>query len=290
MIKNSILQTIAYSDIFDYPLTPEEVRKRLIGFKASEKDTLEALSLLVDDGVIEKTADTYHLEKRAETYGLRKEKGVYSSQKIKKAQRIARTLKFIPHVRFIGLTGSLASNNSPYNDDIDFLIVTTTKRLWITRFFVVLVLKLLRSYRSEKNPNDKICPNIFLDESNLSWGKRGRNIYTAMEIMLIKPLLDKDGTYYKFMFENSWFLKFLPNNQTYFYEKGKRKRRSRIGDLLEKFLMRFQLWYMRKRRTSEVVEDNFAHFSRKDNKIWVLAEFEKRLKRLNLDIDVLSTI
>ena len=52
---------------------------------------------------------------------------------------------------------------------------------------------------------------MWLDESDMVWQRKDRNIYTAHEIAQIVPLINKDKTYEKFLSHNRWILDFWPN-------------------------------------------------------------------------------
>ena len=56
------------------------------------------------------------------------------------------------------------------------------------------------------------------------------------------------------------------------------KRMERIAKLL-------QLWYMRKRRTTEVVSDKVLRFHPRDARVWVKQELQHRLDRFNIPLD-----
>jgi hypothetical protein len=98
-------------------------------------------------------------------------------------------------------------------DDIDFFIITKKDTLFKTRLLVLLALQLLglRRKRLEKNPADKICVNFLIDETKLSFSKDKRDIYTAHEILQIKPLFFRDNIYSRFLKANTWVYNFLPN-------------------------------------------------------------------------------
>ena len=136
-----------------------------------------------------------------------------SRQKLQIAQKAAKILSKIPTVKFVGVTGSLAMMNSNENSDIDLMIVTSSNNLWTTRLFTYLLIHLFgfkRRFPMEKAENDKLCFNLWLDEDDLVWRKSDRNIYTSHEIAQIMPLVNKDKTYEKFLFQNKWILSFWP--------------------------------------------------------------------------------
>jgi len=294
LFREAILKTIAYADVFDFPLTYNELRERLIGEKVKEKIFDASLEDLVRSGELIKTDIFYHFPYRADLPEKRRRAKFYSEEKSTRAKKVSKLLKIVPWIKMIGVTGAVAAENSGENDDIDFLIVIARKRVWLTRFLVVMILKLTNSYRSEKHPNNRICPNIFLSEDKLSWEEEKRDIYVANEVTLLKPIYERGQTYLKFLSSNLWCLDLLPNfdsNLSFSQPKeGKPRRTGVIGNLIEIVAMRFQLWYMRNKKTSEITDRDLIHFRKKDNRVWILKKYQERLDLLSIRIKVPKTI
>jgi len=124
-----------------------------------------------------------------------------------------RVLRLIPFIKMVAVTGNLAMRNANQEDDIDFLIITQRKRLWLSRFFAVVLLELLGKRRrpEEKEVKDKICLNMFLDEDHLEMSEKQQNLFSAHEILQLKSLYEKDDFYDKFLDQNRWVKKFLAN-------------------------------------------------------------------------------
>ena len=115
----------------------------------------------------------------------------------------------------------------------------------------------------DKSQKDRLCLNIWLDESNLIW--REGNIYTAHEIAQIVPLANKDRTYEKFLYKNKWILDFWPNAVRIKPTKILSvKCCSPIIRLLEKIAYRLQYFYMKKKITRETVTPTRAIFHPED--------------------------
>lgn len=56
----------------------------------------------------------------------------------------------------------------------------------------------------------------------------------------------------------------------------------KIFTKLEAIARWLQLKYMKSRRTTEIVESHRIRFHPKDARVWVLREYQKRLKKLHL--------
>jgi len=273
-MKEAFLKTLVYADIFDYPLTAEELYRRKHGEeKTSRKVTERALAKLVDEGIVDKQEGFYFLPGRQKIVTLRKKRGKYAVEKIKIARRVANIIKVVPTVRLVGVTGSVAAGNADKGDDIDFFIISASGWLWTTRLLVTLILDLIGKRRrpDDKETKDKICLNLFVDEANLN--VFDHNLFTAYELFQLKPLVDKNNIYQKFIAANSWVKDFLPNvfpNRVYGGQGVELSSGTRI--YLDGLMRKIQLWWMRKRQTTEITEPNLIAFHPNDISQRVLEE------------------
>lgn len=212
-MKKEILQTLSYADVFDYPFSTSEVWKFLISQRKTRvKDVQRVLSRMSADlKLIDADNKYFFLKGRKEIIETRRKREAWSKPKIKLAEKIAGILRKIPWVKMIGVTGALAMENSNKEDDIDLLIITSKNRLWLTRGLVVTFLRLTGLYRRPGKIKDKICPNMLLDEGHLAVPKKEQDLFSAHEVCQLKVIWEKDETYQKFLKENQWSRKFLPN-------------------------------------------------------------------------------
>ena len=150
--QKSIFKTLIYADIFSYPLTFDQLKKFLITPKKIDFDITDINKI---KGILKKK-NYFFLKGRSEIIRERVKKERYAREKIKIAQKTARLLKLIPFIKMVGVTGNLAMKNTSENDDIDFLIVTSKNRLWLSRFLVVCLLELLGKGDIQKKKKLKI--------------------------------------------------------------------------------------------------------------------------------------
>lgn len=176
-----------------------------------------------------------------------------------RAEKIAWFLQAVPFIRFIGLTGSLAYDVAKSNSDIDIFIIARKGRIWTVRYLVILILKILRMYRSGdsyKERAGKICPNRFVADDYLLINPQNR--YHAQDYTQMIPLYDS-RVYKKFIKHNSWMAKYgyyVPNKALSLIQCGNvlgtiRKSGewilgSAIGDWLEKYLRKKQIKFLSK--------------------------------------------
>jgi len=207
--QKSIFQTLVYADIFSYPLTFDQLKKFLI--------TSKKIDFGIDDiskakGVL-KREKYFFLKGRSGIVKGRVKRERYAREKTKIAQKTARILKLIPFIKMVGITGNLAMKNTDQRDDIDFLIITSKDRLWLSRFLVVFLLEFLgkRRHPRDKEVKNKICLNMFLDEDHLKIPQKEQNLFSAHEVLQFKPLWQRGNIYDDFLNQNQWVKKFLAN-------------------------------------------------------------------------------
>lgn len=257
--------SVKYHDIFDFPLNLRE----LIRWRAED-----TLSIAESEPQILVNSGYYFLEGKEGTVYKRMLRSRISAKKIEIAKRASKIMSFIPNVRMVAITGSLAMENSTDESDIDLMIVTKSGRLWLTRPVVYLLLRAfgfqLRK-PNDKNQKDKLCLNIWLDESDLKWSKN-RNIFTAHEIAQIVPILNKDKTYERFLQENKWILDFWSNAVKIKEEKYTETKKTKRG-IFEWLAYKLQCAHMRSKITKETVTPTRALFHPQDLSEFVLSRF-----------------
>jgi hypothetical protein len=182
----------------------------------------------------------------------------------------------IPFVQMVGVTGTLASYHfNQETDDVDLFIICSRNRLWITRLFLVLIFKILNIYVNNKNPNLKLCPNLYISDHNLSWEIGKRNIYVANEIAMMQPIFQRNDAYFKFLSENKWISEFLPNININDASKNNNFDELTILDFFESLLMFMQKRFMKVRSGAEILNKNFIHFLKTDHSSRILESFSK---------------
>ncbi len=279
-IRQSILKTVLYSDIFDYPTTAAQIWKYLISSRKIEREDFDKVLKNIK-GPIKEQEGWYFLSGRENLIKKRLRRRKESQRKIAQAYKTASILSIIPTVLLIGVSGGTSMHNADKNDDIDFFIIARENTIWQTRFFSVLALTLLRRYRkrSLRIVADKICLNMLVDESGLTFPEDRQDLYTAHEIVQMKPIFNKHKVYEKFILANKWVDNFLPNSVI---KKTVRIRRKKIKVpiyVIEFFAKMLQLWYIKRHVTLETVSNEMLAFHPSDYKIKVMQAYEARLKK-----------
>lgn len=302
-IKKAVLQTLIYSDIFDYPLSKEEIWRFLIGENISrESFEKELRSLVKSEATPLGCRHNFHyLLGREKIVEKRIEREKIGREKLKIAKKIARWLSYIPTTLFVGVSGALALKNSHKEDDIDLFIVTSKNTLWLTRLLMVILLILNGQYRKRnaKDVCDKICLNMLIDETSLQLPFKHQDLYGAHEVVQLMPIFVKNNMHHRFLQANKWTEKFLPNaldgikNQAC-PERSRRESRIKNGEkrplfiihnsrfVLEKLAKVLQLGFMKRHITTETISDNFLAFHPFDYRNKILNLYNQKIKKYDL--------
>ncbi len=286
IIQQAIIQTLKYSDIFDYPLTEKEIYTYLIISHPVKIAEFKKVLTRLSHKYIEYHSPFYCLTMRSEIIALRKNRREISKRKIRSAERTIKFLTKIPTISFIGLSGSLARENADLEADIDLFIITAKGRLWITRLFALCLLQLLgrRRRRNSTQAPNSICLNFFLEETALGFKGDHQDIYTAYELMQMKPIFDRNRSYQRLLYANQWISKFVGNynpQSIYNFEVKKSLFQNivKAGFYILEYPSRWlQFWIINRHRTSEMVDNHVAAFHPADYRLKVMQEFYIREK------------
>ena len=276
---SAIRKTLAYRATFRYPLSYHQLFNTLISIRIFKKEFFDKeLNKLVKTAQIG-YRDGKYFDKRIKpvSWEFRYKQ---SKEALYKVEKVIKVLKNIPWIKLLSVTGSVAAFNSDKGSDIDIFVVTKTHRLWLTRGFVAVILKAMGMYIRKDSDPGRICPNLFIDEEAFAWPNNDRSIFTAHEIILMHPLIDRDQTYLKFLRANDWVKSHFANFNLYTggMKTKKLSSGSRLVNLLEKIATKLQLKYMEKKRTNEVTNKHMIHFRKNDNTGWILESYKKLSK------------
>lgn len=311
-LRQSILNTIAYHDIFDYPLTLVEIYQWLFqqsgvsGQRPALIDVLEALntSKFLKDRIENKNG-FYFLKDRQNIINTRLNRYNHAQAKYKRVLWVCKLFSYFPFIQMIAVCNTLAYNNTKNQSDIDLFVVVKEKRVWLARFFTVAFLTLLHLRPRAKNAKDKICLSFFADEKNmnLEYFCIENDIYMPFWAAQIVPMYDRENYYEKFLAENKWVASQIPNFSKYelspvrivknsFGKEFIKRIFEFINDqllfnLLTFFVKRFQLNILPKKLkeiankdTRVIINDQVLKFHENDSRQNYWLEFCKKLSLL----------
>jgi predicted nucleotidyltransferase len=239
--KAAILSTLAYFDLFQYPLTEREVYFFLPRHMPPASFE-HALGELLEEGLVFTWDGFFTLRNDPGLIRRRKTGNALAARMLKTAERITVLLSHFPYVRGVGVSGSLSKQYADESSDIDLFIITSTGRLWIARTLLHLLKKCTFLIRRQ----DWFCMNYFVDEAALEIPEK--NLYTAIEIVTLLPMCGSDA-FAAFRKANAWSDRHLPNShgRVVFSRENtpsfprrllERALDNRLGDGIDRWLMR----------------------------------------------------
>lgn len=228
-LQKSILQTLAYFDIFDQPLTKEELFRYLLitdplRRSFSETSNTDLRMTYIDflnqlDGLPGEVrpwrtkSGFYFLSGREQIVDERQRKVKIVEQKLKIAKHGAKKIAWVPFLRAIFVCNTVASWTADENSDIDFFIIAKKGRIWLVRLLSTLTLRMfgLRTYGTKLK--NRICLSFFVTDDNLNLGHIAldEDIYLMYWLMQLMPMYDPSRLYQSVINANRWAQKFLPN-------------------------------------------------------------------------------
>ncbi len=202
-LEKAVWRTLAYADLFDFPLTAAEIHRYLEGTAAAPA--------AVDEILAGSRFLRQRLDRRGPHYFLAGREAIVSRRAACEraagrlwpaARRYGRLMAALPFVRLIAVTGSLAVSSVDDGGDIDYFVVTVPDRLWLCR---ALIIGLVRLAAARGVP---LCPNYLVSERALALPER--NLYAARELAQMVPLAGLPA-YDRLRRANPWTDRFVPN-------------------------------------------------------------------------------
>lgn len=282
--------TFCYADVFDYPLTDDDVYFRSIRYVPSASIRKRKIRGISQHNYFRCLTGR---EKIVRTFIKRKE---CSKRKWNIARSISNKLRIIPTIYLVGVTGGLSVHNASQEDDIDLFFICARGTVWISRALVIVLLFIFSKRRTPGSTNveDAICPNMFLGDDALAIPPHEQDLYSAHEVLQMEPVWSRRDTYRRFLQANSWAKKFLP--VAWGIKQVGRNQHPKVSHWwtrVARTLLRYfekpakyvQMWYMSSKVTREVVTDSVLRFHPVDARMWIRKSLEKRLKKRNIPLD-----
>jgi hypothetical protein len=203
-LQKDILKVLAYFDIFRHPLTPKEIYSFLPSNSTTvEKVARACVSAPLSDIVTQEEGYYALTPEIAAAVNQRREKESRARSSWRIAVIMSRIISHFPFVRAVFVSGELSKGVASLGSDIDYVIVTKAKRLWISRTFLILFKKL-----ALLNSKKYFCLNLFVAEDRLD--SDSRNLYAATEIATLKPLYNHE-LFERYHLANQWIGDYFPN-------------------------------------------------------------------------------
>ncbi len=202
-LKSSILKVLAYFDLFDYPISGQEILF-FLDCEAAEPELSAALRSLLEERHIFRLDGFYSLHDDQSLVTRRLKGNAHAEELLSIAARNSRRLFNFPFVRSVSISGSLSKNFADERADIDYFIITSPNRLWIAR----TLMHLYKKFTFLTGRQHMYCMNYYIDEHALEIQEK--NAFTAIEILTLKPFCG-NGAVDNFYRKNDWTSDYYPN-------------------------------------------------------------------------------
>lgn len=206
-------KTLSYSNIFDYPLTKDEIYRfaitdRLIA--REEFDTWFTKNKILLSSMYAHDEAYWAIRGREELFKIREKRNEISKKKLSAARLLTLPAFLLPWVKLIAVTGTTAAGNAGKHDDVDLYVITLPNRRWLTRLILLGYVSLIgrRHHPQKQNKRVSFCLNHVVDSNTLE--DMHHDVYIANEIARMRVLWERSSMFSKLVAANSWVSKFMP--------------------------------------------------------------------------------
>jgi predicted nucleotidyltransferase len=218
-LSKYIIDTIAYYDVMEYPMTSFEIWKYL-NKKTEDTESLDNIPVCTLRDVQEKLEDKavaelveeyqgyFFLRGRKDLVAVRLERNKLANEKFKILRKVIWWLRFVPFVRMVAVTGSMAMKNTEESSDIDVLVVLKQGKIFTGRLLVTIMVHLLGKRRYANKIQNRICLNYFITTQSLEVFLK--DLFSASEYSFIIPVFGF-RFFRKFQEHNQWIRLYKPN-------------------------------------------------------------------------------
>lgn len=198
----SVLNTLAYADVFRWPVSADDVAANGCYPFVSADESRAILHMLETNGVIYRVDDLYSMSNDPHQWLVRADREARSRRMMPAALRMGRFLSLFPFTRSICISGSLSKGSMDVSGDVDWFIITAPGRLWLCRSLLIAFKKIFLL-----NSKKYFCVNHIIDARSLT--VKDHDLYTATEITTLMPVVD-NGDLAAFVRANPWVLDHFP--------------------------------------------------------------------------------
>ncbi len=296
-VKQAVLATLAYFDLFEVPLTREELGEYLLFEKAEER----ALNLyLKDSSYVHKREGFLSFRWNPEFWQEWEEKQARTRSVFKKVARWRWLLQVCPFVRLVAVCNSSTIGDTRENSDIDLFVIAKPGRIFTARLGLTLLTSLFGLRRHGDKIKERFCLSFYVTEEATDLTQialPSYDIYLAFWAQSLQPVAGSYSCYEDFVRTNENWLKSYfahpPRHKRYF-----RPRKGFIKTLhsLLEFVLDFdavERWARSKQwsRTLEkfqaledksgtVISDSMLKFHDHDARLEIREEWRKRVEKM----------
>lgn len=167
-LEDRVIKTLAYYKALGVKALTLVELNRYIDREVADTSLFEiqkTLQFLAEKKIICKKNGFWALGSDSKNFIAREKNSKHTAIKWKKLKYRSRFLPYIPYVRQVAITGSVATSSADSDSDIDIIIKTAQGHIWSVRFFTTLIAQILGLRRYGGNIKDRLCFNHYMDEN-----------------------------------------------------------------------------------------------------------------------------
>ncbi|MFA6550094.1 MAG: hypothetical protein WCT36_01930 [Candidatus Gracilibacteria bacterium] len=296
-IREAIMKSIIFFDLFDFPLTFEEISKYVLGMRVDEQ---HIRMYLKDSKMLSEKNGFYFVRGREHIADLRQSNAKCAIKLWNKVFRYSWVFKMVPFIKMVAVCNSLSYMDVNKKSDIDLFVTTDKNRLFTARFLLSAILYLLGVKRHDHKVAGRFCLSFFVTENSLDMEQvalKPYDIYLAFWAMSLTPVFG-EKTYNEFVEKNSWTKRYFPDgiipNTSVIHKSGfiaravkrflTRVLSGKLGGKLEGYLSRALIKRAESKaeklpdRRGTIISSNIMKFHDNDIREYIREAWEKKTK------------
>lgn len=204
-LRQAILATFHYFDLFDWALTLQEVEDYLYGWSSPQSAIEATLAVMKEE--VGHSNGFYCFLGREKICELRKEKEKIAHRLWKRVNRYSWIFALCPFVKMAAICNSLAYGNVKDTSDIDVFIVVENGKLAIARFFLKVLTQIFSMRVHHEKIAGRFCLSFFVSEKAVDLGHLAFEFdpHFAYFAWMMTPIYGKEE-YSKFLKANEKWL------------------------------------------------------------------------------------
>ena len=201
-LERPFLQSVLYAALFNYPLSSAQLCEALIGATADESALTACFAQSpMLQAAIEHADGFYFPRGRRDLLTTRTRREAASRSLLARLHGLQLLVQYMPFVRMVALSGSLAHLNADEEADLDLFVIVAPGRVWSVTLTTLLAARLLGWRRS-------LCLNYVVSERALMVGPA--DLFSANQIIHLQPITGLES-YRRFLDANRFVERFYPN-------------------------------------------------------------------------------
>ena len=197
-IEEVVEKTLLYYKLFNSGINLCVLHYFLLEQKISKEELDDAIKSLLGKDKILISGGMIYLNREIKVLYSPKSKTIDS----KLTQKLLNILHRVPFISTIAFSGGTANYGIENHEDIDLFIITKPYTVYLVYLIIHLISLIFRSRKL-------LCINYLVDEKAIEI-KSQRDLYTAHQIIALKPFKNANYLYY-FLRSNDWVKKHYPN-------------------------------------------------------------------------------